>query len=146
MARPLVERQFRLLLELMGESIGPLRREIAPLWRRAAEQYGRTASVRGLAAGEVVEELQHLREVLIVHLAPRLAQLRQRQAMALMLRLNRVLDQGIAAAVVGYTDALVATLFAQNGVPAHDPEQDTADVERQVAALERELAFLASRR
>jgi len=46
--------------------------------------------------------------------------------------LERVLDKGIAVAVVGYTDALVATLFAQNGVPTHDAELDTTDIERQL--------------
>jgi hypothetical protein len=41
--------------------------------------------------------------------------------MAIILHLNRTLDKGIAVAVVGYTDALVATLFSQNGVPAPTP-------------------------
>jgi hypothetical protein len=59
--------------------------------------------------------------------------------MAIMLRLNRVIDKGIAVAVVGYTDALVATLFSQNGVPALDPDHDFAEVERQLDALEQEL-------
>jgi hypothetical protein len=59
--------------------------------------------------------------------------------MAIMLRLNRVIDKGIAVAVVGYTDARVATLFAQNGVPALSTEYDRAEVERQLLALEREL-------
>jgi hypothetical protein len=56
-----------------------------------------------------------------------------------MLRLNRVIDKGIAVAVVGYTDALVATLFAQNGVPAFATEYDAADVERQLDAIEQQL-------
>jgi hypothetical protein len=59
-----------------------------------------------------------------------------------MLRLNRVIDKGIAVAVVGYTDALVATLFAQNGVPAFATEYDAADFERQLTALEQELQGL----
>ena len=59
-----------------------------------------------------------------------------------MLRLNRVIDKGIAVAVVGYTDALVATLFAQNGVPASGTEYDRAEVERQLDALEQELTSL----
>jgi len=42
-------------------------------------------------------------------------------------------------AVVGYTDALVATLFAQNGVPALSTEYDRREVDRQLLALEREL-------
>jgi hypothetical protein len=68
-----------------------------------------------------------------------LAAMRARQGMAIMLRLNRVIDKGIAVAVVGYTDALVATLFAQNGVPALSTEYDRAEVERQLACLENEL-------
>jgi hypothetical protein len=65
--------------------------------------------------------------------------MRARQGMAIMLRLNRVIDKGIAVAVVGYTDALVATLFAQNGVPGLTTEYDRTEVERQVEALEQEL-------
>ena len=112
-----VEREFRLLLDVISEMVGPLRREVNTVWFHVCEHYGRVASARGLAAGEVVEELQFLRELLIRNLAPVLAAMRARQGMAIMLRLNRVIDKGIAVAVVGYTDALVATLFAQNGVP-----------------------------
>ena len=112
----------------------------ARCWLRACEHYGRVAAARGLAAGEVVEELQFLRELLIRNLAPVLAAMRARQGMAIMLRLNRVIDKGIAVAVVGYTDALVATLFAQNGVPSFVTEYDVADVERQLDAIEQQLA------
>jgi hypothetical protein len=97
------------------------------------------ASARGLAAGEVVEELQFLRELLIRNLAPVLVAMRARQGMAIMLRLNRVIDKGVAVAVVGYTDALVATLFSQNGVPSFSADHDVGDVERQLDALEQEL-------
>jgi len=135
-------RQFGLLVALIGGAVGPWRREIVPLWNRALELYGRTASLRGLAAGEVVEELAHLREVLTIHLAPDLARMRQRQAMAIILRLNRIFDRGVGTAVVGYTDALVATIFAQNGVPPADVHQDVADIERQTTALAEELAFV----
>jgi hypothetical protein len=62
--------------------------------------------------------------------------------MAIMLQLNRVLDKGIAVAVVGYTDALVATLFAQNGVPAPGGEIDAEEVDRQLEAIESELAAI----
>jgi hypothetical protein len=62
--------------------------------------------------------------------------------MAIMLRLNRVIDKGIAVAVVGYTDALVATLFAQNGVPSLGTEYDATDIERQLDAIEQELQGL----
>ncbi len=140
--RPTVEREFRLLLDVLAEMIGPLRREVTIVWFHVSEHYGRTASARGLAAGEVVEELQFLRELLMRNLAPVLAAMRTRQSMAIMLRLNRVIDKGVAVAVVGYTDALVATLFAQHGVPAMHTDQDAADVERQLGALEQELMAL----
>ena len=68
-----------------------------------------------------------------------------RQGLAILLQLNRTLDKGIAVAVVGYTDALVATLFVQSGVPAPDTEYDAAEVERQLASLEAELASVTKR-
>jgi hypothetical protein len=141
--RSTVEREFRLLFDVMTEMVGPLRREIKTVWFHVCEHYGRTASARGLAAGEVVEELQFLRELLIRNLAPVLVAMRARQGMAIMLRLNRVIDKGVAVAVVGYTDALVATLFSQNGVPAPGPEHEFAEVERQIDALEQELQAVA---
>ncbi len=144
--RPTVEREFRLLIDVITQMVGPMRREVGTVWIHACEHYGRTASARGLAAGEVVEELQYLRELLTRNLAPILAAMRARQGMAIMLRLNRVIDKGVAVAVVGYTDALVATLFAQNGVPASGPGHDRGEVERQLAALEGELAAITHRR
>ena len=137
--RATVEREFRLLFDVMTEMVGPLRREVNTVWFHVCEHYGRVGSARGLAAGEVVEELQFLRELLIRNLAPVLVAMRARQGMAIMLRLNRVIDKGVAVAVVGYTDALVATLFTQNGVPSFSADHDVGDVERQLDALEQEL-------
>jgi hypothetical protein len=137
--RSTVEREFRLLFDVLTEMVGPLRREVNAVWYHVCEHYGRVASARGLAAGEVVEELQFLRELLIRELAPILVAMRARQGMAIMLRLNRVIDKGVAVAVVGYTDALVATLFSQNGVPLSSTKQDVAEVERQLDILEQEL-------
>ena len=137
--RSTVEREFGLLFDVMTEMVGPLRREVNTVWFHVCEHYGRIASARGLAAGEVVEELQFLRELLIRNLAPVLVAMRARQGMAIMLRLNRVIDKGVAIAVVGYTDALVATLFSQNGVPTQGTNYDAADVDRQLDALEQEL-------
>ena len=142
--RSFVEREFRLLVELSGQSVGPFRREVLPIWIKASEQYGRVGSMRGLAAGEVVEELQHLRDILTLRLAPIVTTLRPRQALAIMLRLNRLVDRGIATAVVGYTDALVATLFARSGVPvADDTEHDLEEIDRHLTQLEGELAALS---
>jgi len=143
-ARSTVERELRLILDNIIEMVGPYRREVKPTWFKVCEHYGRVAAARGLAAGEVVEEMQYLRELLTLTLSPVLAAMRPRAGLAIMLLLNRVLDKGIAVAVVGYTDALVATLFSQNGVPATGAEFDLADVERQIEALEEELSSVTT--
>ena len=144
--RPTVERELRLLIDVLTETVGPMRREVREIWFHACEHYGRVAAARGLAAGEVVEEIQYLRELLTRKLAPILAPMRPRQGMAMILRLNAVLDKGIAVAVVGYTDALVATLFSQNGVPSPDNDLDHTDIERQLESVEAELATVVKHR
>ena len=144
--RSVVEREFRLIVDALTEMVGPLRREITTVWYHICEHYGRIASARGLAAGEVVEELQFLRELLIRTLAPTIAAMRARQGMAVMLRLNRLIDKGVAVAVVGYTDALVATLFTQNGVPAPDSALDPGDIDRQLDQIESELQAVVRHR
>jgi hypothetical protein len=143
---PLLERELRLLFDILVASLGPMRRECSDVWIHACEHYGRSGAARGLAAGEIVEEMQHLRELLIRRIGPVLAGLRPRQAMSIILRLNAVLDKGIAVAVVGYTDALVATLFAQNGVPAPSTDPDHHDLDRQLDAIEGELAVVVGHR
>ena len=144
--RSTVERQLRLLVGTLAEMVGPLRRETREIWFQGCEFYGRMGTARGLAAGEVVEEMQFLREVLIRRLAPVLALMRPRQAMAIILRLNALLDKGIAVAVVGYTDSLVATLFSRNGVPNEDREVDAVEVDRQLEAIEGQLAAVTRAR
>jgi hypothetical protein len=144
--RPIIERELRLIIELLGEMVGPVRRETKPVWYHACEHFGRLAATRGRAAGEVVDEMQFLRELLIRNLAPVLAGVRARQAMAIMLQLNRVLDKGIGVAVVGYTDALVATIFAQNGVPSAGTAVDAEEVTRQLEQIEGELAAVTRNR
>jgi hypothetical protein len=130
----LVERQLGIMLDALATMVGPLRREAKPTWARITEHYGRLAAARGLAAGEVVEEMQYLRELLIRYLAPSIAALRPRQGMALLLRLNRVVDHGVAMAVIGYTDEIVRTLL-----PGHGGEQ-TPDTESfDAEAADREL-------
>jgi hypothetical protein len=140
--RQVLERQLLLLLDIVIQLSGPVRRRAAQLWFDASAHYGRIAATRGLAAGEVVEEIQHLRELLIRHLSDLIAALPARYSMATVLRLNRQLDKGIAQAVVGYTDALVETLFNQNGVPVFPQESPEADVNARLDQLEGELERL----
>jgi hypothetical protein len=140
--RDTIDRQLRLLVELLVEMAGPLRREGNELWLSASEWYGRTAALRGLAAGEIVEEFQYLRELLIRHLSELVTTLVPGQSMAAVLRLNRLIDTGTAHAVVGYTDALVESLLERQGIPLGAHETDESEVEDRLAQLERELAEL----
>ena len=101
---------------LLGHMIGPTRRETRESWLAATELFGRLAEARGLSTGEVVDELQHLRELLIVELGDLIVAMPARQQMPAVLRINRVCDLGVANGVVGYTDALVARMFSRGGV------------------------------
>lgn len=140
--RPIVERQLGLLVDILIEMTGPLRRQVAELWFDAFEFYGQTAALRGLAAGEVVEEVQHLRELLIRDLSEVIAALPARHSMATFLRLSRLLDRGMAHAVVGYTDALVQSLFNQRGVPVGEYEPSEEKMLARLEQLEAELDSL----
>jgi len=137
-----VEREFALLVDLLIELAGPLRRRAMSLWLSACEGYGRTAAERGLAAGEVVEEIQHLRDLLIRHLSEVIAALPARASMATVLRFNRIVDKGTSHAVVGYTDALVETLFNQRGVPVAATGPTEATTSDRLGQLEAELKRL----
>jgi hypothetical protein len=143
--RRVLERQLRLLVDIVIELTGPVRRKAAQLWFDSCAHYGRIAAARGLAAGEVVEEIQHLRELLIRHLSDIIAALPARYSMAAVLRLNRQVDKGIAQAVVGYTDALVETLFNQNGVPVFAQEAPDGRIGVRLEQFEAELEQLRAR-
>lgn len=92
-SRDLLERQFQLVMDGLIEMLGPLRREAKVVWQHIMEHYGRTAATRGLAAGEVVEELQQLRFLLIKHIGAFVAAMRPRRAVAVFLRLNGIVDR-----------------------------------------------------
>jgi len=142
----MVARQLGLLIDILVEFDGPVRYEANDLWHVAAEWYGRTAAERGLATGEIVEEFRHLRELLLRGLADIIAASPARQSMDTVLRINRVVDQGIAHAVVGYTDALVETLLHRRGVPVSSEDVPASEIDRQLKQLERELQAIRAQR
>ena len=138
------ERMVRIIADLLVEMAGPLRREARDTWYAATELYGRLAALRGLSAGEVVEELQRLRELLILELAEFFVALPARQQLPTVLRINRVLDSAVSNAVVGYTDALVASMFSREGVPV--PTTDSIQqMIAQLEGIEAEVKVLAER-
>ena len=141
-----LERQLALQIDLLVLLTGPLRRLATEHWLTASEWYGRTAALRGLATGEVVEEFQYLRELLILHLSETITEFPPRQSIATVLRLNRYLDQGIAHAVVGYTDSLVETLLNRRGVPVSGDEDAEAEIAKRLEQFIQEVAALDARR
>ena len=141
---PATERLLKIIVDLLAHMSGPLRREADETWFAATELYGRLAAVRGLSAGEVVEELQYLRELLTRDLADIFVALPARQQLPTLLRVNRVLDRGVANAVVGYTDALVATMFSREGVPVPTTDH-VQELLAQMDGIEAELRMLGDR-
>ncbi len=138
------ERLLGLIVDLLVLMVGPVRREAEGTWFAAAELYGRLAALRGLAAGEVVEELQHLRELMARELADFFVALPVRQQLPTVLRVNRVVDTAVTSAVVGYTDALVASMFSREGVPV--PTADSVqEAVAQIAGIEAEVRLLTER-
>jgi hypothetical protein len=139
-----LRRTLSLIISLLAHMTGSLRRETRETWYAATEMFGRIAEVRGLSAGEVVDELQHLRELLIVEIGDLIVAMPARQQLPAVLRLNRVCDTGVSNAVVGYTDALVAKMFSRDGVPV--PTADSLkELLAQIHVLECELKSLEAR-
>jgi hypothetical protein len=137
-------RALRLILGCLTHMAGPLRRDARDTWYAVTELFGRLAEARGLSAGEVVDELQHLREILIVRLGDLIVAMPARLQMPAVLRVNRVCDLGVSNAVVGYTDALVAKMFSRDGVPV--PTADSLqDLLKQLDQLEMDVRELDRR-
>jgi hypothetical protein len=118
---------------------GPHGEHVRPLWDRTAELFGVMAAKRGLAAGEVIEEFQIVRGLLIRRLfqdpppegSPSLRD---------TLRLNRIVDRGVTHASVGHTDAMFFQLFeAKEGEVAKTPHEVADEAAAQLALIEEEL-------
>ena len=139
-----LRRTLCLIVSLLGHMTGALRRETRDTWYAATELYGRMAEARGLSAGEVVDELQHLRELLIIELGDLIVALPARQQLPAVFRVNRACDSGVSNAVVGYTDALVAKMFSRDGVPV--PTADSlSEMLESLHRLEADLRLLNER-
>ena len=108
------------LVSFLPGMLGAARTDILPLWSECAELFGSAAARRGLSAGEVIEEFQLLREVILRMMfeqppAGSPATVPMREA----LLLNRTLDIGVTQASVGHTDLLFFSLL--NGSGAVEP-------------------------
>jgi hypothetical protein len=139
----LLEGFFGVLLQLLPLTVGPMRTAAETLWVQVAELFGSLAAQRGLAAGEVIEEFQILREALI-RLLWASPPVDEPSGLALreVLRLNRVIDQGVTHASVGHTDSLFFALFQGSGVPESLTDDARYALREQLHGLETEVRTL----
>jgi hypothetical protein len=142
-----MEEFLHLLVCFLPGLIGARRDQVDSLWAQASELFGTMAARRGLAAGEVVEEFQILRES-VVRLLYQDPPLGGRVPLSLreVLRLNRAIDRGVTHASVGYTDALFFSLFEGSGVPDPPRTDDlVGELKVQLVSLRKELRELLGR-
>lgn len=128
------------LVRFLPWMLGPYRDTVEPLWLRASELFGSVAARRGLAAGEVIEEFQLLRELVIRDLY-RDPPLGGRLPLSLreILRLNRGIDRGVTHASVGHTDALFFQFFEGEGLSGRAGEELADEVRAQLRTMADEL-------
>lgn len=132
------------LVALLPSTVGERREEAQDLWQTATHLYGSLALRRGLASGEVLEELQLLREVVfrLLFQDPPEPGFGDPAFARELLILNRALDLGVVQSAVAYLDDLFFAHLQGSGIP----EPVTAEVEneilRQLGNLRREMAEL----
>lgn len=135
----LLRRFVDLFVEILPATLGPYREQVEPLWLQAAELFGQVAAQRGLAAGEVIEEFQVLREALIrlLYAEPPVAG-GARMSLRDILRINRSIDRGVTQSSVGHTDGLFFALFQGSGVPESLDDELRQEVAEQLDAIRAE--------
>lgn len=134
----LVNAFCRGLVSFLPGMLSPYRAQILPLWSECAELYGSVAARRGLSAGEVIEEFQILREVIVRLMFERPLSAHGALQMRDVLQLNRAVDIGVTQASVGHTDLLFFNLVDGSGGPAPLGRDDMDEVVEQIRTLREE--------
>lgn len=110
------------------------------VWEQATHLYGALALLRGLSAGEVVEELQLLRVVLLRLLLEDLpGDCGDRGFQREILLLNRLLDHGVVRASVAYVDDFFFAQLQGSGIPGGVTPEVESEMGRQLDAFRKEL-------
>ena len=135
----ILKRFLNLLTHMIPGALDHRRSVVDSVWKRAAELYGTLGAQRGLAAGDIVEEFQIVREA-VVRILFQAPPARYGTALSLSdaLRLNRFLDSGVTHASIGHTDGLFFALFQGSGVSTVPTAKLVAEVEEQLESLEGE--------
>lgn len=124
------------MASMVPASVSVERKAVLDVCCRTAALYGSLGCLRGLAAGEVVEEIQILREAIlrVVFSEPAVligADLKLREA----LRINRFVDELVTQASVSHTDDLFFQLLEGNGVPSTPTPDLLAEIKDQLKNL-----------
>ncbi len=141
---PLRDGLLHAMSRFLGPAVGPWRDQVEPLLHQVAALYGNVAALRGLAAGDVVEEMQLLREILLRFLFRDAGPEGGLEHLGLrgFLRLSRVVDQIVTHANVGHIDALFFNLLHGTGVTEVPGEDLLDEIRGELASLESELEAL----
>ncbi|MDT8367701.1 MAG: hypothetical protein RQ745_00735 [Longimicrobiales bacterium] len=139
----LLESFLHLFVDLLPRCMTPMRAHADPLWNRAAELFGSFAANRGLAAGEVIEEVQILRESVIRMMyqdppGPPTGARGLRE----VLHFNRLADRLVTHASVGHTDALFFALFQGSGIPEALSDEVRYELRGQLEEIRSEMESL----
>lgn len=135
---------LQLMVECLSHGMGVYRDHALPIFHQAAELYGNLGAIRGLAAGEAVEEVQLLREVILRFMFQDPPGGGGGVGLGLreLLQLSRLIDQGVTHASVGHTDSLFFNLFHGTGVPEAPTADVVEEVQEQIGVLRRDLEQL----
>ena len=128
------------LVSFLPGMLSPYRTQILPLWSECAELFGSVAARRGLSAGEVIEEFQILREVILRLAFEQPPDADRGLQMRDVLQLNRTVDIGVTQASIGHTDLLFFDLLHGSGGPAPLTRKDKHEIREQIRALREEGA------
>ncbi len=128
------------MVEILPHCLAEQRDLGLEVWRQAAHLYGSVALQRGLAAGEVVEELGLLRETilkLLLEAGP--GGWEDRGFQRDLLAMCRCLDRAVVAASVAYVDDLFFAHLQGSGVPEEVTSEVEEETKAQLEALRAEL-------
>jgi hypothetical protein len=129
------------LIAFLSPCLGDQREAGEGVWQQATHLYGSLALQRGLAAGEVVEELQLLRGVILkLLLEDPPEDWRHRGFQRDLLTLNDTLDLGVVRASIAYVDDLFFAHLQGSGVPDGVTSEVEAEMGLQLETFRKELA------
>ena len=143
---PLLRRVAEHMVSVIPRCLGDHRELGLEVWQNLAHLYGSLAVRRGLAAGEVVEELQLLRNVILrlflvdTPQAGPDGERTERIPPLELLTLNRVLDLAVSRASIAYVDDLFFTHLQGSGVTDGIDSELVEEMDRQLEGFRMDLA------